>query len=195
MRKKRQESFPGVKLFPSLIRIMGRGDKMEREFARELRWNNLAAEYQAMLYRVAFANMHNRADAEDVVQEVFLRYMKDEKPIANREHEKAWLIRTTIHICMDMLKSSWRRRTVPLTDSLQVQSREIYLPYQLKDDRALEAVLKLPVHYRNPLYLFYYEDYSIQEIAEVLHEKEGTIKTRLRRGREEVKKILTEGRP
>lgn len=168
---------------------------MEQEFARELRWNNLAAEYQTMLYRVAFANMHNRADAEDVVQEAFLRYMKDEKPIANKEHEKAWLIRTTIHICMDMLKSSWHRRTVPFADSLQVLSGEIDLPYQLKDDRALEAVLKLPVHYRNPLYLFYYEDYSIQEIAGVLHEKEGTIKTRLRRGREEVKKILTERRP
>ena len=167
---------------------------MEQEFARELRWNNLAAEYQTMLYRVAFANMHNRADAEDVVQEAFLRYMKDEKPIANKEHEKAWLIRTTIHICMDILKSSWRRRTVPLEESMPAASREVYLPYQIRDDRTLEAVLKLPVHYRNAIYLFYYEDYSIQEIAGVLNEKEGTIKTRLRRGREEVKKNLTEGR-
>ena len=72
---------------------------MEQEFAREQRWNYLVEEYQTMLYRVAFANMKNRADAEDVVQEAFLRYMKDEKPILNKEHEKAWLIRTTIHIC------------------------------------------------------------------------------------------------
>ena len=72
---------------------------------------------------------------------------------------------------------------------------ELPIYAQIKDDRTLEAVLKLPVHYRNPIYLFYYEDYSIQEIAGALHEKEGTIKTRLRRGREEVKKILTEGRP
>ena len=70
------------------------------------------------------------------------------------------------------------------------ESRAVYLPYQIKDDRTLEAVLKLPVHYRNPIYLFYYEDYSIHEIAGVLNEKEGTIKTRLRRGREEVKKLL-----
>ncbi len=168
---------------------------MEQEFARKQRWDALAGEYQTMLYRVAFANMKNRADAEDAVQEAFLRYIKDEKPILNREHEKAWLIRTTIHICMDVLKSSWRRKTVPLEESVLAESREIYLPYQIKDDRTLEAVLKLPVHYRNPIYLFYYEDYSIHEIAGVLNEKEGTIKTRLRRGREEVKKILTEGRP
>ncbi|MEZ3505991.1 MAG: sigma-70 family RNA polymerase sigma factor [Lachnospiraceae bacterium] len=168
---------------------------MEQEFAREERWSHLAAEYQTMLYRIAFANMRSRADAEDAVQEAFLRYMKDEKPIRSMEHEKAWLIRTTIHICMDMLKSGWRRKTVPLEESVLAASKEVYLPYQIKDDRTLEAVLKLPVHYRNPIYLFYYEDYSIQEIAGALHEKEGTIKTRLRRGREEVKKILTEGRP
>ena len=166
-------------------------DGMEQEFAREQRWNYLVEEYQTMLYRVAFANMRNRADAEDAVQEAFLRYMKDEKPILNREHEKAWLIRTTIHICMDILKSSWHRRTVPLEESLMAESKAVYLPYQVRDDRILEAVLKLPVHYRNPIYLFYYEDYSIHEIAGVLHEKEGTIKTRLRRGREEVKKLLT----
>lgn len=168
---------------------------MEQKFAREQRWNDLVEEYQTMLYRIAFANIRNRADAEDAVQEAFLRYMKDEKPIQNREHEKAWLIRTTIHICMDVLKSSWHRRTVPLEESLLAESREVYLPYQIKDDRTLEAVLKLPVHYRNSIYLFYYEDYSIHEIAGVLNEKEGTIKTRLRRGREEVRKILTERRP
>lgn len=168
---------------------------MEHKFEKEQRWNDLAEEYQTMLYRIAFSNMRNRADAEDAVQEAFLRYMKDEKPILNKEHEKAWLIRTTIHICMDILKSGWRQRTVALNESLITETKSVYLPYQTRDDRTLEAVLKLPVHYRNPIYLFYYEDYSIQEIAGVLNEKEGTIKTRLRRGREEVKKILTEGRP
>ncbi|MDE7186887.1 MAG: hypothetical protein K2O13_05200, partial [Lachnospiraceae bacterium] len=107
-------------------RITRNYDGMEQEFAREQRWNYLVEEYQTMLYRVAFANMKNRADAEDVVQEAFLRYMKDEKPILNKEHEKAWLIRTTIHICMDILKSSWHRKTVPLEESLMAESREVY---------------------------------------------------------------------
>ena len=168
---------------------------MEHKFEKSQRWNYLVEEYQTMLYRIAFSNLKNRADAEDAVQEAFLRYMKDEKPISSREHEKAWLIRTTIHICTDILKSSWHRKTVALEESLMVETKGVYLPYQVKDDKTLEAVLKLPVHYRNPIYLFYYEDYSIQEIAGVLNEKEGTIKTRLRRGREEVKKILTERRP
>ncbi len=168
---------------------------MEHKFEREKRWGDLAGEYQTMLYRIAFSNLKNRADAEDAVQEAFLRYMKDEKPIQNKEHERAWLIRTTVHICTDILKSGWRRKTVAYEDALTAETRSVYLPYQLKDDKTLEAVLKLPVLYRNPIYLFYYEDYSIQEIAGVLNEKEGTIKTRLRRGREEVKKILTEGRP
>ena len=161
----------------------------------EQRWHYLVEEYQSMLYRIAFSNMKNRADAEDAVQEAFLRYMKDEKPIANKEHEKAWLIRTTIHICLDILKSGWYQRTVSWNESFVTAAQNIYLPYQVKDDRTLEAVLQLPVHYRNPIYLFYYEDYTIHEIASVLNEKEATIKTRLRRGREEVKKILTEGRP
>lgn len=165
---------------------------MEHKFEKEQRWEDLVGEYQTMLYRIAFSNMKNRADAEDVVQEAFLRYMKDEKPIQNREHEKAWLIRTTIHICMDILKSSWHRKTVALDESAAAQAKNVWLPYQSKDDRALEAVLQLPVHYRNPIWLFYYEDYSIQEIAVVLNEKEGTIKTRLRRGREEIKKILSQ---
>ncbi len=161
----------------------------------EQRWHYLVEEYQSMLYRIAFSNMKNRADAEDAVQEAFLRYMKDEKPIQNKEHEKAWLIRTTIHICLDILKSGWYQRTVSWNESFVTAAQNIYLPYQVKDDRTLEALLQLQVEYRNPIYLFYYEDYTIHEIASVMNEKEATIKTRLRRGREEVKKILTEGRP
>ena len=80
---------------------------MEHKFEREKRWGDLAGEYQTMLYRIAFSNLKNRADAEDAVQEAFLRYMKDEKPIQNKEHERAWLIRTTVHICTDILKSGW----------------------------------------------------------------------------------------
>ena len=168
---------------------------MEQKFEKNERWNCLTEEYQAMLYRIAFSNLRNRADAEDAVQETFLRYIRAEKSIADREHEKAWLIRTILHICTDMLKSSWHRRTVALDESVTAGAEGIWRPYQVKDDETLEAVLQLPIHYRNPIYLFYYEDYSIQEIAGALNEKEGTIKTRLRRGREEVKKILTERRP
>ncbi len=192
-----------MKLFPPLIRVTGRSgsirdetgdEEMERQPEDKERWSDLTEEYQAMLYRIAFSNLRNRADAEDAVQETFLRYLKAGKPIADREHEKAWLIRALLHVCTDILKSSWHRRTVAF-DEAWAGGAGVFLPYQTKDDETLEAVLKLPIHYRNPIYLFYYEDYSIQEIAGILNEKEGTIKTRLRRGREEVKKMLTERRP
>ncbi len=167
---------------------------MERQPEDRERRNYLTEEYQAMLYRIAFSNLRNRADAEDAVQETFLRYLKSGQPIADGEHEKAWLIRALLHVCTDILKSSWHRRTVAFDETL-AGGAGVFLPWQVRDDETLEAVLKLPIHYRNPLYLFYYEDYSIREIAEILNEKEGTIKTRLRRGREEVKKMLTERRP
>ena len=155
----------------------------------------IVAEYGDMLFRICLVMLCDEQDAQDAVQDTLCRYMEHTSEFRGAEHEKAWLIRTTIHICMDILKSSWHRKTVALDESLTAETRSVWLPYQIKDDRTLEAVLQLPVHYRNPIYLFYYEDYSIQEIAGVLNEKEGTIKTRLRRGREEVKKILTEGRP
>ncbi len=98
----------------------------------EQEWSYLVEEYRAMLYRIAFSNMKNRADAEDAVQEAFLRYMKDEKPIQNKEHEKAWLIRTTIHICLDILKSGWYQRTVPWNESFENAAKNIYLPYQAR---------------------------------------------------------------
>ena len=192
-----------MKLFPPLIRVTDRSgsirdetgdEEMEQQPEEKERWSDLTEEYQAMLYRIAFSNLRNRADAEDAVQETFLRYLKAGKPIADREHEKAWLIRALLHVCRDILKSSWHRRTVAF-DEAWAGGAGVFLPYQTKDDETLEAVLKLPIHYRNPIYLFYYEDYSIQEIAGILNEKEGTIKTRLRRGREEVKKMLTERRP
>ena len=112
----------------------------------EQEWSYLAEEYRAMLYRIAFSNMKNRADAEDAVQEAFLRYMKEDAPIRNKEHEKAWLIRTTIHICLDILKSGWYQRTVPWDESYMSAAKNIYLPYQIRDDQTLEAVLQLPTH-------------------------------------------------
>ena len=147
------------------------------------------------VYRICFSFMKNAEDAEDMVQETFLKLISSKKQFESEEHEKAWLIRTTIQICLDILKSGWYQRTVPWSEAFERAAKNIYLPYQVRDDRTLEAVLQLPVHYRNPIYLFYYEDYTIHEIAGILNVKEATIKTRLRRGREEVKKILTEGRP
>lgn len=145
--------------------------------------------YRDMLYRIAFSNMKNKADAEDAVQEAFCRYLKVRPPIQNAEHEKAWFIRVVINICRDIQKSSWFSRTVGFDEVSEKEMGNFVLPYTAEDE-TLWHVMELPAAYRNPLYLFYYEDYSIKEIAGILELEEGTVKTRLRRGREMIKERI-----
>lgn len=145
--------------------------------------------YRDMLYRVAFSNLKNKADAEDAVQEVFIRILRHNPVFKNEEHEKAWMIRTVINICKDMLKSAWNKNTISLDEVPQQEKEHFYLPY-LEPDETLWVVMGLPEHYRNALYLFYYEDYSIQEISDILSIPASTVKTHLHRGREAVKIFL-----
>lgn len=153
----------------------------------------LFEQYRDMLYRVAFSNLRNRTDAEDAVQEAFLRYYRTEQKFENEEHEKAWFIRVVINICHDMTKSSWMQRIVSVEELPQGQMQDLQVPF-VETDEMLWRVLDLPVAYRNPLYLFYYEDYSIREIGSILNMQENTVKTRLRRGRELLKeKLVKEG--
>lgn len=146
-------------------------------------------EYYPLAYRVAFAQMKNRADAEDVAQEVFLRLLASEQVYESAEHEKAWMIRVTLNLCRDLLKSRWRNMQVALERVPERERASSGLPYPEEDD-TLWAVLALPANYKNCLYLFYYEDYSVREIAAILELPENTVKTNLRRGRERLKELL-----
>lgn len=144
-----------------------------------------------MLYRVAFSYVGNKSDAEDALQEVFIRFIKKKPVFENEEHERAWLIRVLVNICKDMLKSPWNNRTIGM-DSISERDRQaLVLPYGIQDE-TIGIVMALDERYRLPLYLFYYEGYAIREIAEILEIPESTVKTHLRRGREEVKKQLSE---
>ena len=143
--------------------------------------------YSSLLYRVAFSYVKNRADAEDAVQEVYLRFMKNMPDCEAEEHQKAWLLRVLVNICKDMLKSAWNSRTVGI-DSI-AEKEALVLPYGIQDE-TLWIVMSLDEKYRLPLYLFYYEGYAIREIAQILDMPEPTVKTHLRRGREELKKQL-----
>lgn len=152
----------------------------------------LMKNYHDMIIRIAIANVKNKDDAEDILQEVAVRYLKALPEFRSMEHEKAWFIRTTINLCYDFVKTAWNKRTTGLDECAAVYSQLVQLPffYDKNHDRTLEKVLELPLIYRNPIYLFYYEDYSIREIAEAVGENENTIKTRLRRGREKLKQLL-----
>lgn len=141
--------------------------------------------YSDMLIKLAFTYVKNLADAEDITQEVFISLMKNGNNIQNDEHLKAWLIRVTINKCKNHLKSSWIKWSVPLPEDLS------YLPKE--DSEVLLQLLELPVKYRSVIHLFYYENYSINEIAQLLDKKPATIGTWLSRGRGQLKEKLIGG--
>ncbi|MDU4892026.1 MAG: sigma-70 family RNA polymerase sigma factor [Clostridium sp.] len=138
--------------------------------------------YSDMVYRLALARTKNITDAEDIFQEVFIRLIKNIDKLHGEDHIKPWLIKVTINCSKTLLTSSWFKRTVPLEDTLKFSTPEKTSIYY--------AVLDLPIKYRTVIYLFYYEDLSINEISETLKTKESTVKSQLSRGRNLLKKIL-----
>lgn len=147
--------------------------------------------YYKVCYRVAFTYVRNHADAEDIVQEVVVRLLIYHPDFGSEEHEKAWMIRTTINLSKDLLKSKWHSATVAMEDVPKGEWSGLGFTF-MQEDETLWSVLQLPERYRNCLYLFYYEDYSVREIAEILEVPENTVKTNLRRGREALKQKLQE---
>ncbi|CAI6059779.1 RNA polymerase sigma factor [Cohnella sp. JJ-181] len=131
--------------------------------------------YSQSLIKIAFAYLKNMADAEEVAQDVFLAYLQKRPVFENNEHEKAWLIRTTINKSKNMLKAGWFKSRNPVPENLS------YLPRE--ENEVLQAVLALDKKYRIPIHLHYYEGYSIQEIADILQAKPATVGTWLARGR------------
>ncbi len=134
-----------------------------------------------MVYRLAFARVKNKADADDILGEVFLRYLKAGKA-ENEEHEKALLIRITINCTKSLFSYTSRHKTEPLTETI---------PYPSSDSRgALEAVLRLPLKYRTAIHLHYYCGYSVEEIAHICSLKPSTVKSHLFRARQMLKDYL-----
>ena len=131
--------------------------------------------YADLVYRLAFARTKSRYDADDILQEVFLRYIRSAPDFQEEEHCRAWLIRTTVNCSKTLLMSAWFRKTVPLDDTLVAEMRETGEVY--------DAVLRLPKAYRTVVHLYYYEGYSVAEIGGLLGCKEATVKTRLHRAR------------
>ena len=133
--------------------------------------------------------MNNHADAEDITQEVFLKIIRHDMRYQSMEHERAWIVRVTINLCRDLLKSKWHKTSVSMEEVSEAQRGSCENFTEIQDDM-MWAVLQLPEKYRNCLYLFYYEDYSIKEIAQSLEMPENTVKTNLKRGRQALKEFL-----
>ena len=161
----------------------------ERMGETKERLEQIFRDYYQLIYRVAFSQVKNHADAEDITQEVFLMIIRHDMRYLSREHERAWIVRVTINLCRDLLKSKWHKTSVSMEEVSEAQRGSCENFTEIQDDM-MWAVLQLPEKYRNCLYLFYYEDYSIKEIAQSLEMPENTVKTNLKRGRQALKEFL-----
>ena len=160
----------------------------------EERWREpaaLAEQYAGMLYRLAYARTGSRADAEDVMQEVFVRLLRARPEFRDEEHAKAWLLRVGARCAADVLRAPWRRREGPLDDGLPAPEPPGEGGVALVSV-CIAAVLALPAKYRMAVHLYYYEELSVAEIAAVLGKSEGAVKSRLFRARALLRRYLKE---
>lgn len=140
--------------------------------------------YSNMLLKYAYTFCHSQADAEDVVQDVFLKYLCKGYLFESEEHRKAWLLRTTINTAKNYKNTFWNRNRIPL--------EEEYIFEDPIEEEIWDVVNKLPDKYRIVVDLYYRDGYNIKEIAFILGKKTATVGTRLNRARQRLKEMLKE---
>ncbi|NLW11587.1 MAG: sigma-70 family RNA polymerase sigma factor [Clostridiaceae bacterium] len=141
-------------------------------------------EFGDMVYRLAYSYCRNKFDADDIFQEVFLKYMKKDSAFESDDHQKAWLIRVTINCAKSELTSFWKRNVVEMKGEITLTD---------PDDLYLAEILQqLPQKYRIVIHLYYYEGYSTDEISELLGKRPSTIRTQLTRARERLSLLMEE---
>lgn len=141
--------------------------------------------YQDSLFSTAFNVCKNAQDAEDVVQDTFIRYYTMKKEFDSAEHIRAWLFRVAINRAKNVNRTFWRRNKLSLEDYMETLTFETE-----ESENLFETVMKLPEKYRIILHLFYYEDYKVSEIADILRLSESNVKVRLSRGRSLLRETL-----
>ena len=141
-----------------------------------------AAKFQPAVFRLAYSYVKNRTDAEDITQEVFLKLYNSSESFSADENAKAWLICVTANTAKNHLASAWVKRKITLTEDILLKNE--------KDYELLDVLNSLNANYRTVIYLYYYEGYSVAEIAAMLKISESNVKARLKRGRDKLKSIL-----
>lgn len=152
---------------------------MSQKSNRPVDWEELVTENETRLYRAALAILGHPQEAEDAVQDAFVRYL--EKAPENLEHPSAWLMRVLVNGCKSRLRLSWRR-VGPLPETLPAPGPE--------EREELEELWSLPPEDRAVIHLHYYEGYSTAEIARMLNCRPGTVRSRLFRAREKLRKLI-----
>ena len=165
---------------------------MYQEFMHEDSIRESIERYTDMVYRLAFSMVKNRYDADDIHQEVFIQYISHYSSLEYEEHKKAWLIRVTVNTCKNWWKSAWQRKVCGMLEHHEVVEQEESILQWEERYPVMELVRNLPQKYKAVIHLFYYEEMSIKEIAEVLELKESNVRARLTRARQKLKEVLKE---
>lgn len=169
-----------------LFTVMRAGDNQNDGFS--IPADEAFIKYSDMVLRLACQRVNgNFSDAQDIMCEVFYRLVKRKPDIESDEHMKAWLIRVTINCSNSLLSSAWHKKTCTLSETIPAQNGVTG-----EDLTVYNAVMSLPKNIKTAIHLFYYEDLSVEEIAEAMSANENTVKSWLRRGRERLKVILSE---
>ncbi len=142
----------------------------------------LVQEHARTVYKLAYAQTRNRSDAEDIMQEVFLRYIRRQPAFESAEHAKAWFLRVTCNCLKNFWNSPFRKNTQELVEDIPCETPE--------ESGMQELMRRLPKDYRVVLHLFYYEDMSTAEISRLTGRKESTVRVYLTRARRQLKEIL-----
>ncbi|MBO4452669.1 MAG: RNA polymerase sigma factor [Clostridia bacterium] len=137
------------------------------------------------VYRTAYLRVGNKHDAEDIMQDVFVRYIRKQPVFASAEHEKAWFIRCTVNLTKSFFTSARMRRNVPLDEDIPTEDSH-------EETGLIDTVMKLPGNMRTAIHLYYYENMSVKEVSEAMGKSESAVKSLLMRGRETLKRMLGE---
>lgn len=148
------------------------------EFSNDIR--SVVDEYANMLFKICIVILCNEYDAQEAVQETFIRYMTKAPKFNGAEHEKAWLITVSTNICKDMRRFKTRHQHLNIDD--------LYDYYKTEENSTiLESVMRLPRDYKIAIMLFYIEGYSVEEISHITSSSVSAVKKRLQRAREKLK--------
>jgi len=150
----------------------------------------LVETYGDMVYRLALTRVKNRHDAEDIVQQVFLKLVKNIDRLESEEHVKAWLIKVTVNEGKSLFSSAWRRHTASLEQSGEAEGLAV-VPRDIRETSdVLKAVFGLPEKYRIVIHLFYFQDLSTEEIAKYLGRSSLTVRSLLSGGRDKLRLVV-----
>ena len=163
-----------------------RNRKRDYSHMDEKEVRRVVKDYSDMIKRISYNYLQHTYDCDDICQTVFLKFLTGNISFESREHEKAWMVRTTINACHDLKKSAFFRKTVALDEVTEKEAP------QTKNSEILDEIWKLPGNYRTAIYLYYYEGYNTEEIADIMGKRKTAVSKYLSRGRKILKDTLSD---